>query len=190
MRITTISYGRTLSDKDYGSFRSELTAELESGDDVQKSLNSLKEMVLRNVNEQILASGEAPEAQQELPVAKATLEVTEQAPGAVEEVTKKPAKKVTKKVAKKVAKKTTKKATHVVYDRTLQPHKTMFLAMAAELGLRDGKEPEDKTALKETSEFMEGQEMFETGSTEILEAFKVMAAFQFKDFKAQAQVAV
>ena len=190
MRITTINYGRTLSDKDFGSFRAELTADLESGDDVQTCMDALKRVVLRNLNESLLCSKGESSTQVELPLE------TKEAPVAEEVVAEEPKKKVAKKtVTKKVAAKTetkkkVKKATHVAYDRNLQPHKTMFLAMASDLELRDGTTPEDKKALKETSTFMEGQEMFEAGSTDILVSFQEMAVFQFNAFKKQFQADV
>lgn len=187
MRISTISYGRTLSDQDFGSFRSELTADLESGDNVQDCLNQLKVIVLANVNDQ-LVEARLGAVQQSLPLSSPEVKpetLEEKIDKAVEE---KPAKKVakTKKAAaKEEVKKTVKASANVAYDRTLQAHKTMFLAMASELGLRKGVTPEDKTALKQTSEFMEGQDMFEAGSTEVLDYFKKTASHQFKDFKKQ-----
>lgn len=198
MRITTISYGRTLTDGNYGSFRADVTADLE-GDNPQEAIDKLKEFVLANVNDQVgpsVADSFSPQ-QDMFKDTKEVVEVKkETAPEPKEEVVvaqeeKKPAKKkVTKKAAKKTAKKATKKTASVPYDRNLQPHKTMFLAMASELGLRDGVSPEDKKALKETSEFMEGKDMFEAGSTDILDSFKETASHQFKDFKKTFQAEV
>jgi len=181
MKYSSISFGRTLSDGNFGSFRADVTAELSEGDCLQSCMNSLKELVDKNLNADILDV-----SQIELPIE--TVEIDHKVLDKI--VEEKPKKKVSKKVAKKVAKKAVKKPANVVYDRNLQPHKTMFLAMATELGLRDGKTPEDKAALKNSSEFMEGIDMFEAGTTDILDSFKEIAMHQFQDFKKQASVDV
>ena len=53
MRITTISYGRTLSDGNFGSYKAEMTAELESGDHVQTGMDMLRTLVLDNLHGRI-----------------------------------------------------------------------------------------------------------------------------------------
>jgi len=168
---TTISYGRTLSDKDYGSFRVDISQELEEGDNAQAIINAMKTFAIANLNEQILEIKDPKQA--ELPikekpakkVAKEIEEVEEE-----EEVEEKP-KKATK-TAKKAAKKVVKKKAAIPYDRNLPVHKDMFLALTKDLGIRHGNmTPDEKLSLKATSLFMEGHDMLEAGSTDIIEMF-------------------
>jgi hypothetical protein len=161
MKLQTIAFGRTLSDKDFGSFRVDVTAELSEGDCVQSCMNELKEFAIRNVNADLLSVKDP--AQQELAVDPV-----------VEDTPKKAAKKVAKKAAKKVAKKVVKKKATTPYDRTLQVHRDIFLELSSNLGMRKPNMSDDeKQALKATSLHMEGKDMFEAGTTTVLNDFKL-----------------
>lgn len=171
-----MAYGRTLSDKDFGGFRADCSAELQEGDDVQGCMNTLKEFVLRNVNEDILKT-EPPS--NPAPV-KAPQEEKE-----VKPKVKKPLAKEKKETKAKV-----KKKALAPYDRSLPVHKELFLALAKDLKLRKGDSDNERTALKETSLFMEGKDMLEVGSLDILQSFKDACVFQYNDFLSKLAVDV
>lgn len=184
MKIKTISYGRTLSDKDFGSFRADCTAELSEGDCVQSCMNEIKKFVVSNLNEDAKAAKNPKQTEMPIEREMTSEEAAEDGSdsGTTDEPVKKVTKKVAKKAAKKVAKKAVKKAAFVKYDRELKVHKEIFLDIASKLGLRKPKmEPHEKVALKATSLGMEGKDMFEAGTTNVITEFKNMAQQIYMD---------
>jgi hypothetical protein len=175
MLITTMKYYRRLTDGNYGSTEIGMDFQLAEGEDPNEAMRIAKNFVNSE-----LGLGVDPKQQEmynediSVKDAEAIKNIKPVVTEEEEEVTEAPKKKVAKKAVKKVAKKVVKKKAAIPYDRTLQVHKDIFLDLSSKLGMRKPvMNADEKQALKATSLHMEGKDMFEAGTTTVLNDFKL-----------------